>query len=202
MSGALPAYDITPEQADQLAAIERKVVPGRSCGTCSLCCKVVSIPLFGKPAGTWCSHSRPGKGCGIHASRPFVCRGAFCEWMISKGLGPEWKPDVAKFALFVREDGHHLTAHVDPGFAGAWQREPYYRQFKIWAAQGLQRRPRIQVIDIMIGEQVTVVLPDRDVPVGIVAEDEALEYQHSLDLPGHVVAVRVIKRAAAQVTAA
>ena len=184
-------FEITPAQQAKLAEIDGRIVPARSCGTCSLCCKVVSITEFQKPAGVWCSHAKPGKGCGIHLTRPFVCRGAYCEWMLSNGLGDEWKPEVAKFALFAREN--RLTAHVDPGNPSAWKREPYYRNFKDWALQGLLRRPEIKVIDVMIGENCTVVLPDRDVPVGAVAADEVLQFDHGA--PGEVKAVRVVKRA-------
>ena len=58
-----------------------------------------------KPAWQWCTHCLIGKGCGIHAMRPFVCRGFYCEWMISKGLGPEWKPDRSRFLLARSSDG-------------------------------------------------------------------------------------------------
>ena len=71
---------------------------------------MVSIALFDKPAGQWCSYAKPGKGCGIHRSRPFVCQSAFCEWMIAKGLGDEWKPERARFAIFVRNDAERRAA--------------------------------------------------------------------------------------------
>jgi hypothetical protein len=193
MDAGTPLYVITAEETAQADAIERKVVPGRSCGTCSLCCKVVSIPLFNKAAGQWCSHAKPGKGCGIHAARPFVCRSAFCDWMISKGLGPEWKPEIAKFAIFVRNDGRRLTAHVDPGAPHAWKREPYYTNFKRWAAEGLRKRPT-HLVDIMIGERLIVVLPDRDIDLGIVAEGHGVEVATQ---DGATFDVRLVKQAAA-----
>ena len=173
MNANAPIYEITASEAAQVEQIERKVVPGRSCGSCSLCCKVLTIALFDKPAGQWCSHAKPGKGCGIHQSRPFVCRSFFCEWMIAKGLGDEWKPERAKFAILVRNDGNRLTAHVDPGAPNAWKREPYYTNFKRWAAEGGLKNP-IKLIDIMVGERLTVVLPDRDVEFGVLAPDEAI----------------------------
>lgn len=163
---------ITPDQWQQLERIEAKVLPGRSCGTCSVCCKVVSIPELAKPAGAWCQHCSPGRGCGIHATRPYVCRGSYCEWMISKGLGPEWKPDRAKFALFVTNDGRRLTAHVDPGSPSAWRRSPYYENFKQWAREGIARSPDMHLVDVMIAERCIVVLPDREVDLGMVGPQE------------------------------
>ena len=40
--------------------------PGRECGACTLCCKVFDVPVLEKPAGQWCKHCLPGRGCGIH----------------------------------------------------------------------------------------------------------------------------------------
>jgi hypothetical protein len=34
MDGNVSSYEITPDEAAQVERIERKVVPGRSCGTC------------------------------------------------------------------------------------------------------------------------------------------------------------------------
>ena len=92
---SMDAPEISAEQAAQLTRIDAMVVAGRACGTCTLCCKVVAVTELAKAAGQWCVHCRPGRGCGIHPTRPFVCRGAYCEWMICKGLGPEWKPEKA-----------------------------------------------------------------------------------------------------------
>jgi hypothetical protein len=192
-------YDITPEQQVELARIDAGVVPNRSCGTCSLCCKVVSIPIFGKAAGQWCSHAKPGKGCGIHATRPFVCRGFYCHWMLTPGLGPEWKPDVAKFLISTRNNGMRITAHVDKATPHAWRREPYYSTFKAWAVKAAAQRPYMHLIDVMIGEQLTVILPDRDVEFGVIGEDETVDVVARTD--GKLDA-RVIKRTVAAVPAA
>ena len=126
----------------------------------------------------------PGRGCGIHLDRPFVCRGAYCHWMLTPGLGPEWKPEVAKFAIFVRNGGTRITAHVDAGHPGAWRREPYYKTFKAWAAKAIAQRPQMHMVDVMIGERTTVILPGRDVEVGIIAADEAVQPRPSYDRNG------------------
>jgi hypothetical protein len=191
-------YDITPDQHAELARIDARVVPNRSCGACSLCCKVVSIPLFGKAAGQWCSHAKPGKGCGIHATRPFVCRGAYCHWIMTPGLGPEWKPDVAKFAIFVRNKGERITIHVDQGSPHAWRREPYYSTFKKWAVTAAAQRPNMHLIDVMIGERLTVILPDRDVEFGVIGDDETVQVVALADgkLEAHVIKRALDKPAA------
>lgn len=190
--------ELTPAQTTELVRIDAKVVPNRACGTCSLCCKVLSISELAKPAGKWCTHCRPGQGCGIHAARPFVCRGFYCEWMISNGLGPEWRPEQAKFALFKTNSGtnggRRLTAHVDPGYPAAWRRSPYYENFKAWAVQAVQKTPEMDLVDVMIGEQVIVILPDREVDVGIVAADEFVRLQRKVATAGEIIEVGKIKR--------
>jgi hypothetical protein len=185
---------ISPAQAAELARIDTLVISGRACGTCSLCCKVVSIPELEKAAGEWCRHSRPGRGCGIHATRPFVCRGAYCEWMISKGLGPEWKPEKAKFALFKTNGGRRLTAHVDPGYPSAWRRSPYYENFKQWAREAALQSPDMHVVDVMIGEHSIVILPDRDVDLGRIAADEFVRLDKKTGPSGEFIEVHKVKR--------
>ncbi|MGH6767572.1 MAG: hypothetical protein ACRECO_00975 [Xanthobacteraceae bacterium] len=185
--------ELSSDQVAELARIDARVVPGRACGSCTLCCKVVSIPELGKAAGSWCKHCRPGRGCGIHAARPYVCRGAYCEWMISKGLGPEWKPERSKFALFKTNDGRRLTAHVDPGYPSAWRQSPYYENFKQWAREAAQKTPEMHVVDVMIGEHAIVILPDREVELGIVPPDEMLRLNKFMTPMGEVIEVEKIK---------
>ncbi len=193
------SFEMTSAQTAELARIDAKVVPGRACGTCSLCCKVLKVAEFANPPGQWCAHCRPGKGCGIYATRPFDCRGHYCEWMISKGLGPEWRPKQAKFTLFKTNGGRRLTAHVDPGFPSAWRRSPYYENFKAWAVQAAQKTPEMDLVDVMIGEHVIVVLPDREVGVGIVAADELVTLSKKLTAAGELIEVSITKRPATTV---
>lgn len=183
------AIDITPEQRAELAAVDARVVPGRSCGSCSMCCKLMSIPVFNKADGQWCSHAKPGTGsgtgCSIHSERPVFCRGFYCHWMLTPGLGPQWKPDVARFLISTRNNGTRITAHVDKGSSQAWRREPYYSTFKNWAVKAAAQRP-MHMVDVMVGNRLTVILPDRDVEVGALADDEtihlALRADGSIDL--------------------
>jgi hypothetical protein len=187
--------NITAAQWAQLAEIDTRVVAGRACGSCTLCCKVPSIADLAKPAGVWCTHCRPGRGCGIYALRPMVCRGAYCEWMMSKGLGTEWKPDRSKIVLFKTEGGRRLTAHVDPGFPSAWRRSPFYENLKIWAKEAAQKTPDMHLVDVMIGDHEIVILPDRDVELGVLAPDEMVQLDKRMTPAGEVVEARRVKRA-------
>lgn len=145
--------------------------PGRACGSCTLCCKVYDVPSLGKPAGTWCSHCKPGRGCAIHDTRPQHCRSFYCLWMTQSWLGPEWKPDRAKMALSVDPATNFLFVQVDPGAAQAWRGEPYYRNLKQWAAGAVGRGRHVIVFH---NKSATVILPDRDVPLGVMAAGDRI----------------------------
>ncbi|MEA2930939.1 MAG: hypothetical protein QOG38_3367 [Hyphomicrobiales bacterium] len=149
-----------------------RLVPGRECGTCMMCCKVQAIDELGKPPGVWCRHVTRGVGCGIYETRPAECRRYYCHWMVDAKLPDAWKPDRAKFTLTVGAGGN-VTAFVDPGLPGAWRQAPYYETFKRWAAEGLRARP-VRVVMVRIGTRGMVVLPDREVDIGTVGPNESI----------------------------
>ena len=161
----------TEPSFDDLAS---RIVPGRSCGSCSLCCKVVGVEELGKPIGAWCRHCNRQKGCGIYETRPPSCRTFICQWMLAADLGPEWKPDRAKFAMLKSGGGRHLTVFADPGNPSAWRRSPYYESLKKWAAQGVRNPADLHLVDVMIGVRCIVILPDREVEIGDLGPDEMI----------------------------
>ena len=179
-----------PAVADAVARAESRVVAERTCGSCTLCCKVIAVADFDKLPGVWCPHCIRGKGCGIYATRPTDCRTFFCEWMLTKSLGPEWKPERAKFAL-VMGAGGHLTAFVDPGFPAAWRGAPYFETFKRWSLEGARASPA-RVITIRIATRVIVILPDREIDVGHVGPDESVQL---VPAPGGGIEARKVQRA-------
>jgi len=96
MTIALRSAEIASAEATSLNA---RVAAGRECGTCTLCCKVAAVEEVDKRNGVWCLHCVSGKRCTIYQQRPPSCRSFYCQWMVEKGLGLEWKPERAKFAL-------------------------------------------------------------------------------------------------------
>ena|SRR5689334_20633998 len=161
------------DASEAIAAAQARVVPGRACGTCTLCCKVIAVTDFDKLPGVWCLHCIRGKGCGIYETRPTDCRTFFCEWMLTASLGADWKPERAKFALVFGEGGH-LTAFVDPGFPSAWRTPPYFEALKRWSLEGARATPP-RLITIRIATRVIVILPDREIDVGHVGPDESVQ---------------------------
>ena len=146
------------------------VVPGRNCGDCTLCCKVLKITELNKPQGAWCWHCKPGVGCKIYPERPQECRTFHCGYLTQARLGEEWKPNHSKM-IVVAEDGNRITAHVDAQRPDAWKREPFYSQLKEWAAAAV---PYGGQVEVGIGRRTYVILPDKDVDLGEVGDDELI----------------------------
>ena len=97
---------------------------GKACGACGMCCKVLHISELEKPAGVWCGHFKKGSGCGDYAGRPSACRGFLCLWITQDFLGPDWKPEKARFVLTMDAATRWLFVQADPGAAQAWRKEP------------------------------------------------------------------------------
>ena len=179
----------TNPPTDREAGAASRVVPGRACGTCTLCCKLIAVTDLEKPPGEWCPHCVRGEGCGIYETRPAECRTFFCHWMLEKGLTADWKPEKAKFALVTSADGH-MTAFVDPGFPGAWRKSPYFETLKRWSLEGARAAPP-RIVTVRIGTRAIVVLPDREIDAGQVGPDDALRLESG---PGGRIEVRKVAR--------
>jgi hypothetical protein len=160
---------------------------GRSCGGCTLCCKVMDVPEINKPRGAWCPHCIRGTGCRIYADRPSGCRSFLCGWLTNPRFGREWKPDRSKIVITVGRDGNSLTFRCDPGFPEAWRKEPYYGQIRSLAAVAVQHDG---MISVHTGRNLIVVAPAGEFALGEVAvEDEIIREFSGNSLVG----VRVIK---------
>ena len=164
-----------------------QVAPGKACGTCMMCCKVPPIPELEKPACRWCRHAVPGKGCSIYEDRPAVCRRFYCHWIVDPDLGPEWKPDKAKFVMFPDPDNPDIyNVMVDPTFPDAWTRPPFLAGIKNWVANGAALG-RLALVHV--GPRLSAVLPDRIVELGTVKPTFALIRER--DRSGKTIAVRL-----------
>jgi hypothetical protein len=150
-----------------MSSVERNevsIVPGRSCGDCSLCCKLIRVDAFAKPPGAWCTHCAPGSGgCRIYDRRPVECVDFYCAWMVSPSLGEHWRPNKCKMVLRVESDGKLIAVHVDPSDPTAWRREPYFQKLKQFAIKGAEVNQRVIVY---IKNRVIVIFPNKEVEVG------------------------------------
>lgn len=88
------------------------LVPGRSCGPCTVCCTVppVDTPAFKKTSGETCQHCISGGGCAIYETRPPVCREWFCGWRHLPHLGEDLRPDLCGVMVVFEQDEQHIPA--------------------------------------------------------------------------------------------
>lgn len=110
----------------------RKPVEGRSCGSCTMCCKLYPVPVMDKPQNVWCRECKPGKGCGIWETRPQFCRDFHCHYILDAQVGEDWKPNISKFIMNF-QSANIMWLKVDPAHKMSWRTEPYYSVLKRWS---------------------------------------------------------------------
>jgi hypothetical protein len=157
---------------EDLYESENPLVPGRICGSCMMCCTVMQVDELNKPSGVTCSHAVAGKGCTIHDQRPRSCRRFFCGWRLDPNIDSLWKPDISGFVLTISLRYGAMLLMVDPARPLAWKIQPYYGRLKEWSGRAFKEGKRI--VAIVAGGEATVVLPDRDVPLGVLAPDDEI----------------------------
>lgn len=93
--------------------------PGRSCGTCRMCCKVMGVFELEKPPGPWCSHLSLDQGCTIYEQRPPTCRSFICGWLAG-AMDLQDRPDKTRVVIHCTPakarwrdpSGHEVIDHV------------------------------------------------------------------------------------------
>ena len=125
---------------------------GRSCGKCSLCCKLLPIPVpLNKPAGSRCQFQKASKGCSIYPRRPMACKTWSCRWLsdpLAQGLKrPDRTHYVVDFSYGTATSTNEQTGvstpvsmlqvWVDPAFRDA-HRDPDLRTYLAMMAEKWQ----------------------------------------------------------------
>ncbi len=142
----------------------------RSCGSCSMCCKLMGISELDKAPGVWCPNFKRGGGCAIYHDRPTECRTFECEWLREPRWPDDWRPDRSKFVMFTEEGGKRLKIVVDEGAPGAWLSEPYYSRLKRMS----QKVHEGQRLIICIGQRRIVVFPETDIDLGVLLDSDKI----------------------------
>lgn len=154
-----------------MTATAGDLVPGRSCGGCTLCCKLLAIDVLAKPRGRWCQHCNPKRGCTIYADRPEPCRGFHCGYLRLPDLDERWKPSKARFLINYEDRANRIVIHADPDRPDAWRVEPYYSTIKGWAANAARQGGQVL---IWAGDAATLVLPNREAELGRIGEHQII----------------------------
>jgi hypothetical protein len=90
---------------------ETRLIEGRNCGTCDVCCVTLTIddPELKKVQGYRCPHLKPSQGCSIYDTRPHTCRTFYCGWRRLKWVRGSLCPDrsgvLAELAGEIEPDG-------------------------------------------------------------------------------------------------
>ena len=80
----------------------QKPAPSAGCGTCTLCCDVLTIVELGKPAYARCAHLT--NKCEIYENRPNQCRVFRCAWHLNLlGDRVDRRPDQTGFVFQFEE---------------------------------------------------------------------------------------------------
>ena len=145
-------------------------VNGRRCGSCTLCCKLLKIPETDSDKGSWCRHCETGKGCGIYDERPQRCRDFMCGYLIWDAVPDHWLPAKSRIVV-VSEMGFRINFTVDPSAPNRWREEPWHSEIKALSMLAFQQNRQVLVT---VGNKVIAMLPDREVELGVVAEDEVV----------------------------
>lgn len=164
-----------------MMAAENRTLPDRKCGSCTLCCKVMSITALDKAQGVWCKHALVGKGCAIYSEHPIECQKFLCGYLSWEGAGQHWYPRRSKMVLVSELEGTRIAIHVDPSTPNVWRSEPFYSDIKEWARFGA--RDNVQVV-VCILNRAIVIFPDHDVDLGPVSEDERIISGITVSLDG------------------
>ena len=131
------------------------VLPDRVCGDCTVCCTVLTVdtPEFRKPGETPCMHLTP-QGCGIHATRPTICRTWFCAWRRTAAMPEQARPDLSGLLVslnFERAprncfEGVSIIVRttsrggaIDKGMAGAVLDSLCHQLVPVWFSDGTKK---------------------------------------------------------------
>jgi uncharacterized protein len=111
-------------------------IPGKSCGSCTMCCKVLEIEEFKKPPGPYCGFCIAGGGCSNYLDRPPVCREFECLWKSDRGLSAMYRPDKVGTILMEDPDNDDYLAVCDPARPLAWRTPMVFSHLVTMAKSG------------------------------------------------------------------
>jgi hypothetical protein len=89
---------------------EQALVPGRTCGTCNVCCIALTIdePALRKPQGFRCRNAQSDNSCAIYETRPDTCRTFFCGFRQLRWVRDTLRPDVS--GVLIKQHGEIARA--------------------------------------------------------------------------------------------
>lgn len=157
------------------------IVPSRACGGCTLCCKLMRVASIDKPWGQWCPDCAIGVGCKIYPGRPHDCQVWLCAYLKNADVPDTWYPQACHMVIDDREGWVVAHVYVDPDYAEAWRTEPFYSDLKNDARDAFRER---RWIAVHVGTRQFVILPDKDLDMGEIGDDEEVAFAWVTPRPG------------------
>lgn len=145
-----------------------RLVPGRECGACTMCCWLLRIEALDKPEQTLCRHCEAGAGCTVYDTRPEACREFYCGWRALPFAGAHWYPPDCGMMIYPMAAEKRLAVHVDPARPDAWKADPFHADLRQWAVAAERMGMHLTVA---VGRRIFRILPDEDVDLGELAGD-------------------------------
>ncbi len=142
---------------------------GRQCDGCTMCCKLLAVKDLDKPRAVWCEHCAIGKGCTIYEARPEACRNYYCAYMTRATIAEHWRPEHSGMVIVWGLERGRVSIHVDPERPNVWREEPYRSDIDLWMAIW---PPDVLQIVIYFGLNVRALLPDREIDLGMLPEED------------------------------
>jgi len=116
----------------------------KTCGGCTLCCKLPEIQVLSKPAGQMCTHCNIGVGCDAYEYRPDDCRQFRCIWITSP-LSDRFRPDKMGILFEMHKAHKTVIGLVEEG--ASWKSGRPMRLimqmvndgYTVWVVDGTER---------------------------------------------------------------
>lgn len=86
----------------------------RTCGECTLCCKLMGVPEIPKAPAKWCADCDREKGCRVYETRPPSCRNFRCFWLMDEAFPDEFRPDRIGALASFNDTPDSAVLHTDP----------------------------------------------------------------------------------------
>jgi Putative zinc- or iron-chelating domain len=144
-------------------AVVKAPLNPRQCGQCSLCCKLLSVPVLDKPGGQWCIYCKPQRnGCSIYDHRPDVCRTFACQWLKDLSFDANWYPLKARMFLYIDGSVRPYVLRIVSDLPGRWREPPYWARIEQLAAEGLAGQTRFDTV-VQHGHRFWLILPGKEI---------------------------------------
>lgn len=160
----------------------------RSCGACTLCCKLVSIDALGKPHGVWCQHCAVGKGCKIYDEKPEECTTFKCLWLYDRRLDESWYPARSKCVLYYHNDGF-IIAEIASENKALMRDAKYLALFKAYAEEVKSKRGYVIV---RCGKWMYAVTPTKLFDLGATRAVEKIRASYDVRT-GDILTVQIVE---------